>query len=222
MSGVVNVKVKDGGKDYKGSVSYYAGDYNSNAEDIFPNISDQSFTANTTLDAFVSGPVIPGLGDKLTFNISVRRNQSEGYLNGIREHSPADFAYFPPSGNWYIQMSGDSSYVPMNPSESNNFLSKFTWRLSPRIKISTQSIMSTSQSKSYLHAYKYNPDGIATGYTQNNNHSLQINHSLSAKSFYEGNVFFSDTDYKNYLYACLLYTSPSPRDATLSRMPSSA
>ena len=222
MSGVVNVKVKDGGKDYQGSLSYYAGDYNSNAEDIFPNISDQSFTANTTLDAFVSGPVIPGLGDKLTFNISVRRNQSEGYLNGIREHSPGDFAYFPPSGNWYIQMSGDSSYVPMNPSESNNFLSKFTWRLSPRIKISTQSIMSQSQSKSYSHAYKYNPDGIATGYTQNNNHSLQINHSLSAKSFYEGNVFFSDTDYKNYLYTDTLdqryvntdYINTEPTSAT--------
>ena len=57
-------------------------------------------------------------------------------------------------------MSGDSSYVPMNPSESNNFLSKFTLRLSPRIKISTQSIMSKSQSKSYSHTYKYNPDGI--------------------------------------------------------------
>ena len=27
---------------------------------------------------------------------------------------------------------------------------------------------------------------------------------------------------KRYLCACLLYTSPSPRDATLSRMPSSA
>ena len=26
----------------------------------------------------------------------------------------------------------------------------------------------------------------------------------------------------NYKYPCLLYTSPSPRDATLSRMPSSA
>ena len=25
-----------------------------------------------------------------------------------------------------------------------------------------------------------------------------------------------------FIYACLLYTSPSPRDATLSRMPSSA
>ena len=28
--------------------------------------------------------------------------------------------------------------------------------------------------------------------------------------------------YATHLYTCLLYTSPSPRDATLSRMPSSA
>ena len=31
-----------------------------------------------------------------------------------------------------------------------------------------------------------------------------------------------DRDYKEPRYICLLYTSPSPRDATLSRMPSSA
>ncbi len=222
MSGVVNVKVKDGGKNYDGSFSYYTGDYNSNEDDIFPNISNQSLTANRTMDAFMSGPVIPSLGDKLTFNISARTNQSDGYLYGIREHNPSDFAYFPPSGNWYIQMSGDSSYVPMNPSESNNFLSKFTLRLSPRIKISAQSIMSKSQSKSYSHIYKYNPDGISTGYTANNNHSLQINHSLSAKSFYEGNIFISDTDYKNYLYADTLdaryvntdYINTEPTSAT--------
>ena len=222
MSGVVNVKVKDGGKNYDGSVSYYTGDYNSNEDDIFPNISNQSLTANRTMDAFLSGPVIPSLGDKLTFNISARTNQSEGYLYGIKEHQPGDFAYFPPSGDWYIQMSGDSSYVPMNPSESNNFLSKFTLRISPRMKISTQSIMSKSQSKSYSHAYKYNPDGIATGYTANNNHSLQINHSISAKSFYEGNIFISDTDYKNYLYQDTLdaryvntdYINTEPTSAT--------
>ena len=28
--------------------------------------------------------------------------------------------------------------------------------------------------------------------------------------------------HSNYISTCLLYTSPSPRDATLSRMPSSA
>ena len=165
MSGIVNVKIKDGGKDYEGSVSYYTGDYNSGDTQIFPNISNQSLTANRTLDAFASGPVLPFLGDKLTFNVSLRHSKSDGYLNGIREHKPSDFAYFPASDNWYIQMSGDSSYVPMNPSESSNFLSKITWRLSPTIKISTQSILSSSQSKSYSHAYKYNPDGVSTGYS---------------------------------------------------------
>ena len=30
------------------------------------------------------------------------------------------------------------------------------------------------------------------------------------------------TNIHAHLYVCLLYTSPSPRDATLSRMPSSA
>ena len=35
---------------------------------------------------------------------------------------------------------------------------------------------------------------------------------------------FTKKDFEagSYSYSCLLYTSPSPRDATLSRMPSSA
>ena len=200
MSGVVNVIIKEGGKNYDGSLSYYTGDYSSSAHDIFPNIDDQDFTANSTFDGFISGPVLPFLGDKLTFNVSLRRSESEGYLYGIREHNTSDYAYFPPSGDWYIQNTGDSSYVPMNPSQSTNALSKITWRVSPTMKISTQSILSKAQSKSYSHAYKYNPDGVGTGYSANNNHSIKINHSLSPKSFYEANLFISDTDYKNYLY----------------------
>ena len=200
MSGVVNVTIKDGGKNYDGSLSYYTGDYSSSAHNIFPNIDDQDFTANSTFDGFISGPVLPFLGDKLTFNVSLRRSESEGYLYGIREHNPSDYAYFPPSGDWYIQITGDSSYVPMNPSQSTNGLSKITWRVSPTMKISTQSILSKAQSKSYSHAYKYNPDGVGTSYSANNNHSIKINHSLSPKSFYEANLFISDTDYKNYLY----------------------
>ena len=200
MSGVVNVTIKDGGKDYDGSLSYYTGDYSSSAHDIFPNIDDQDFSANSTFDGFISGPVLPFLGDKLTFNVSLRRSESEGYLYGIREHNPSDYAYFPPSGDWYIQNTGDSSYVPMNPSQSTNALSKITWRVSPTMKISTQSILSKAQSKSYSHAYKYNPDGVGTSFSANNNHSIKINHSLSPKSFYEANIFISDTDYKNYLY----------------------
>ena len=35
-------------------------------------------------------------------------------------------------------------------------------------------------------------------------------------------VFYGNFDSKGKVQTCLLYTSPSPRDATLSRMPSSA
>ena len=46
---------------------------------------------------------------------------------------------------------------------------------------------------------------------------------LSPKGKFENIFFEKDTDDIKYEYSfCLLYTSPSPRDATLSRMPSSA
>ena len=38
----------------------------------------------------------------------------------------------------------------------------------------------------------------------------------------EGVIAVLAIDHRDSLRACLLYTSPSPRDATLSRMPSSA
>ena len=49
-----------------------------------------------------------------------------------------------------------------------------------------------------------------------------------SKYHYDGFIFDSKPEYKRYLTlqplykACLLYTSPSPRDGLLSRMPSSA
>ena len=37
-----------------------------------------------------------------------------------------------------------------------------------------------------------------------------------------GTLVYNTTEDMAQIYNCLLYTSPSPRDATLSRMPSSA
>ena len=39
---------------------------------------------------------------------------------------------------------------------------------------------------------------------------------------YLSEVLLRSSEYKDQRFTCLLYTSPSPRDATLSRMPSSA
>ena len=41
-------------------------------------------------------------------------------------------------------------------------------------------------------------------------------------AFYNTNIHLNPTNVCVYRCTCLLYTSPSPRDATLSRMPSSA
>ena len=53
-------------------------------------------------------------------------------------------------------------------------------------------------------------DGIVGGYFED--------HALFANPLFDGRVVESE----GLFVACLLYTSPSPRDATLSRMPSSA
>ena len=49
----------------------------------------------------------------------------------------------------------------------------------------------------------------------------KVNGSVKLK-LYKGNVIIQSRMTKSSAYSCLLYTSPSPRDATLSRMPSSA
>ena len=49
------------------------------------------------------------------------------------------------------------------------------------------------------------------------------NEVLNIPSAQDPSAFHPDEDAKHkYISDCLLYTSPSPRDATLSRMPSSA
>ena len=52
---------------------------------------------------------------------------------------------------------------------------------------------------------------------------VKFSASLKTGSTAEGEIVFSgNIDEGWHVYSCLLYTSPSPRDATLSRMPSSA
>ena len=51
---------------------------------------------------------------------------------------------------------------------------------------------------------------------------LNENKLNDAKIIFQNIIKVEPTNYKAYNNICLLYTSPSPRDATLSRMPSSA
>ena len=92
------------------------------------------------------------------------------------------------------------SYVPMSPSKNLNLMGKFTYRASPLLKVSVQLLHSGGKSKSYSHAFKYNPDGTSTSKSSNNNYSIKLNHALSARNFYEANLSLSNTSYMGYQF----------------------
>lgn len=196
MSGIVNIQLKEGSENFDGSISYYSGDYISNNSDIFINIDDVNLLSNSVLEANLTGPI---LDRKLTFNISGKYRDNEGYLYGVREHLPGDSANFEDADNYYIELNGDSAYVSMNPSKSFNSLAKFTYRVSPTLKFSLQTLMDQGWRKSYDHAYKYNPDGIYNRYYDNNGLSLRINHSLG-RTYYEASLYQNATDASQYVY----------------------
>ena len=66
-------------------------------------------------------------------------------------------------------MGGDGDTISMNPSKSLNSLLKLTYKATPRLKFSTQYLGSNGESQSYVHYYKYNPDGRSTSLSKNNN-----------------------------------------------------
>ncbi len=201
MSGIVNLQIKEGGSQYRGSLSVYTGDYLSNDKEIFFNLDDLDPLANYVLDATLNGPV-PLLGNKLTFNVSGRYADDEGFRYGVREHLPSDSANFEDDNNWYIERGGDNAFVPMNPRSNFNFLGKLTHRLSAKIKLSAQALYDRDRYKLYtvdFHPYRYNPDGTPDYREDNYNYSFKVNHAFT-KSFYEANFFYAITDFETSVY----------------------
>tara|TARA_A100001011_G_scaffold63864_1_gene64359 strand:+ start:58 stop:2748 length:2691 start_codon:yes stop_codon:yes gene_type:complete len=201
MSGIVNIELKEGdAKKTSGSLSMYSGDYLTNNEQIFENINQFDPISNTIIDAGLNGPLsLISPEGKLTYNVSTRYSNQGGYLYGLKEHEPDDIADFRFTDSWYIEMGGDSSYVSMNPSNRVNTLAKITYKFNPKLKISIQDILNTSKWKSYVHSYKYNPDGTYNYKSKNRNTSIKLNRAFN-KSFFTLNIFHNSTSYNSFVY----------------------
>ena len=81
LSGIVNTVTKEGGSVYKGSFSYYVGDYLSQDDATFNYIDDINPLGIQVLEGTLGGP-IPGVNDQLTFFFSGRYSKDAGYLYG--------------------------------------------------------------------------------------------------------------------------------------------
>lgn len=198
MSGIVNLQIKEGRENYESNVSFYTGDRYSNDTELYPKINEFELFNRKTLEGYFSGPV-PFFQNKLTFNSSLRYSSQDGYLYGVREHDIQDHANFF-SDDWYIEMGGDGDTISMNPSKSLNSLLKLTYKATPRLKFSTQYLGSNGESQSYVHYYKYNPDGRSTSLSKNNNVSMKVNHAIGKRTFYEAHVFTNQTDYGSFQF----------------------
>ncbi len=222
MSGIVNLVTKEGGDRLDGSVSFYGGDNVTANDDVFFTPSGTGLNVYT-LEASLGGPL--PFFRRMRFFLSARRDRSDGYLYGIREHLPSDSANFNTSP-WYYELNGKpwweyaegtvtlpdgstveggglplpAERVPMNPSEGTNFLGKLSIRPVAGTKLEYSFLLDQGKRKPFVFGYRFNPDGTATERDKSYNHSLHWTHTLNDRTFYTLRLSYAVSSFEDYLY----------------------
>jgi outer membrane receptor protein involved in Fe transport len=204
LSGIVNTVTKEGGSKYRGSLTYYTGDYLSSNDDVFLNIDDIDPVNNQVAEGTFGGPV-PFTEDLLTFFLSGRYDHDKGYLYGQRQHSIYDSVYrnINDPNDIRLALTGDNSIVSMNPSKDYTATGKLTIKPFQAFKINYDAVYSNSEWQSYNHDYKYNPDANYNRYEWGLINSLELRHALSGNTFYSLLGSYSIYDFKRYLFPLL-------------------
>ncbi len=198
MSGVVNAVTKDGGSSFHGAASADLANYLTPHKDIFIGIKNSEFDRNQDYKLQLSGPF---LTDRLTFFTNFRYQNYKNHLNGIRRFNVGDLSNFGEDrALWFSQHTGDSAYVSMNGSKNVSFTGKLTSNLFRSFKMSLLYTLNDDEWHTYNHAYKFNPDGMATAYRNTDMYSLQLNHLFSNQAFYEVKLSYINNYNGYYVY----------------------
>ncbi len=220
MSGIVDIVSKEGGKQLGGTVSAYWSDYytnktvllNNHKTKFFQGLNNIDLSTNQNLQLSLHGPL---LTDKITFFLSSRHMRTTGWLMGLRRFMPKDSSSFQEVNpeDWYIENTGDSSYVSLNGSEKLSVQGRLTFQLTPTIKFSYNGLWSDVSYQDrwddelerdiyheWVHLYQLNPSGnvqqIQKGYTN----LFQWNHTLSPSTFYTLKFSTMNMEYSHYVF----------------------
>ncbi len=222
MSGIVNIVTKDGDySDYSGNFSQSFGGYNSGNTDIFYQIDRIDFNNISDIKGNIEGPIIPGT---LSFFASGRFKRENGYLYGQRIFHPNSFVWSEVENIWKIDSlvglgNGDIlletdtlkpvldslraadafDWVAMDWHEQVTGQAKFSWRMTPYIKISYNRMYSDTKSQDYSHEYRWNPDGRSNSFNTRIGDLIRADWSISQSTF--ANVMYSRTEnhYRSHL-----------------------
>lgn len=178
MSGVINIVTKTGGSQLRGDIEAWAGDYVSNRDDVFYNISDFNVADNYNLQGSLSGPI---WGDKITFFLTGRRYYTDGWLYGAN-------AYLP-DGN-RSAVNGDSSAVSMNYKDRLSGQASLGWQILPVLKLQVDALGSMEERRNYDQFFKLNPTGDRGDDEKGYSVISKLTHSLGKTTFHEATVAY--------------------------------
>jgi hypothetical protein len=176
---------------------------------LFPHLDSFKPTTIKDIQGSISGPILPG---KLSIFASGRIKENSGYLFGQRLFVPTSHVWNPltndydlmtladdTTGGYWDQVGDappDSALVRLNWSKQETGQVKFSWRVSPLIKLAYNFMGSRTASQGYSKAYLWNPDGRSHSFTEQMNHSLRLDYSINATTFFNAMVSQSKKNYK--------------------------
>lgn len=222
LSGVVNYVTKEGPSKYTGSIRAYSGDHVTNRKDLFENIEVVNPLNRSRTEITFGGPLLPlSFMRNVNFFISTVYEDFKGSLYGKRLYRPTDSylernnfksgdprfgtstqSYFfnPYSNDTTGLPTGDGAWIPMNWSRSFNFQGNLIIKPLPTVKFKYEYVYEKGTSQEYQRAYKYNPDGRPTNYSNGYIHAFDWTHTVTNYLFYTLKLSYSNNYYKSYLY----------------------
>lgn len=199
LSGIVNAITRDGSESLDINAEAYLGDYYSNHTTIFPTLSEFKPGHIQNIQLGISFP-INLFGQKLYTSFFARNLLNDGWIYGLRRFQPQDSSNFANPAKIYIEESGDSSYVPMNPDLKRTFSSKLVYKVSPSLKLSYSFFYNTHDFQRYNHLFKQNPDGRLKNFENSFTHLFKVNHALTSNIFYDISLALLIYDFKSYVF----------------------
>jgi outer membrane receptor protein involved in Fe transport len=224
LSGVVNYVTKEGTDNYSLSLRSYMGDYISSRKELFSNIDDIDPLNKSRIEATFGGAV-PLIPDAKFYLSSVFENfkgslygqklyvPTDSYLTpdnfktgDTRKGTSTDAYFFNPYDNnsqgvpTLYGTSDYGKYVAMNPSRNFNMQGNLSYKLTPVIKVKYEGLLDIGKSKAYSLAYKYNPDGVGTSYSDAFLNAIDLTHTVSENIFYTLKFSYGINRVKYYLY----------------------
>ncbi|MBL1213019.1 MAG: TonB-dependent receptor [Ignavibacteriae bacterium] len=218
QSGVINIVTKEGSKKFSGSASVAVGDYVSSRNDVFMNI-DKINLNEIDASLNLNGPVpfIPNT----SYYTSFRYNDKEGWLYGQRRTRIEDTvpiqAYISEAERNQTDreklagikvpdslQTGDNAYVPLNFNEKYSLYGKFSNKLTTDISVRYSIFYNYRNYKSYSDYRRYAPDGVKPITNKNYNHIVNLNHVLSASTFYTLNFSLYSQNIESKLFDDML------------------